>query len=824
MAAGAAAAVLSSGRFYALIGFEIHVKLPTNSKMFSPSSAAPAQPTNSQVTPFDMALPGSLPYFNRACLEAGIRAAIGLNCQINKISHFERKHYFYPDSPAGYQITQQRYPFASNGLFHYPLLVKKDKIKSSTKYKFVDSPNSFIVKQCRIDRIQLEHDTGRSIHDEHQNRTLIDLNRFGTGLIEIVTQPDIKSSLEGESFLRELNRLLIKYNICEQSGLETAVRVDANVSLHRTDTKPDGSRVEVKNLGSFIDVRQAIDFEIKRQEQLLINNYPIEKETRTFDTNKHQTIHLRRKEDQIDYRFMIEPNLPPLHLYDNNDKQIQQKDFVNIDEIKKTLPISPLEERQEFLNKYKDFLTAEHLHELLRLDMMDYFRDVMNQLDDNRLRHIALEVILNDVKSISYDGRKIRKFAQAVSPSLFADIIKHVDKRIVTRFSLYTLLTLCNKNRDSTRPLKSFLDEHNMYAITDEKELEKICLKILEENPKTIDRYKTNPKKALEQLHSITCKKHHGRIHDDIVNDTFKHYFLKNMSTRLNCFRMTFPRYHSTKPTPHQQNMMARGLPKRTPIDGVQHVIAVGSGKGGVGKSSVSVNLALALSRLSYRVGILDADIFGPSIPTLLNLRNHKATTLTKTNLIEPLINFNLKCMSIAFLTKSDGPVVWRGLMVMQAIEKLLRQIAWSPLDYLIVDLPPGTGDIQLSLAQLIPLSGVLMVTTPQELSLVDVRKAIEMFRLVQAPILGIVENFSTYFCQKCGHEEKIFGENGGESLGKEYHLKILQSLPIDIYFRQACDEGRPISEKNDTILWSKFNNLANEIVKLLPTDRTTII
>ncbi|CAF0902992.1 unnamed protein product [Adineta steineri] len=454
----------------------------------------------------------------------------------------------------------------------------------------------------------------------------------------------------------------------------------------------------------------------------------------------------------------------------------------------------------------------------------DYFRDVMNQLDDNRLRHIALEVILNDVKSISYDGRKIRKFAQAVSPSLFADIIKHVDKRIVTRFSLYTLLTLCNKNRDSTRPLKSFLDEHNMYAITDENELEKICLKILEENPKTIDRYKTNPKKALEQLHSITCKKHHGRIHDDIVNDTFKHYFLKNMSTRLNYFRMIFPRYHSTKPTPHQQNMMARGLPKRTPIDGVQHVIAVGSGKGGVGKSSVSVNLALALSRLSYRVGILDADIFGPSIPTLLNLRNHKATTLTKTNLIEPLINFNLKCMSIAFLTKSDGPVVWRGLMVMQAIEKLLRQIAWSPLDYLIVDLPPGTGDIQLSLAQLIPLSGVLMVTTPQELSLVDVRKAIEMFRLVQAPILGIVENFSTYFCQKCGHEEKIFGENGGESLGKEYHLKILQSLPIDIYFRQACDEGRPISEKNDTILWSKFNNLANEIVKLLPTDRTTII
>jgi ATP-binding protein involved in chromosome partitioning len=179
--------------------------------------------------------------------------------------------------------------------------------------------------------------------------------------------------------------------------------------------------------------------------------------------------------------------------------------------------------------------------------------------------------------------------------------------------------------------------------------------------------------------------------------------------------------------------------------------------------------------------------------------------------------------MSISFLTKTDGAVVWRGLMVMQAIERLLRQVAWAPLDYLIVDLPPGTGDIQLSLAQLTPLSGVVMVTTPQELSLVDVRKAIEMFRLVQVPILGVVENFSTYFCRQCGHEEKLFGENGARSLANEFQLKILQSLPIDIYFRQACDEGRPISKENDTILWSIFNHLANQIVELLPADSTTI-
>lgn len=222
-------------------------------------------------------------------------------------------------------------------------------------------------------------------------------------------------------------------------------------------------------------------------------------------------------------------------------------------------------------------------------------------------------------------------------------------------------------------------------------------------------------------------------------------------------------------------------------------------------------------------MGILDADIFGPSIPTLLNLRQHKATTITKTNLIEPLINFNLKCMSMPFLTKSDGPIVWRGLMVMQAIEKLLRQVAWSPLDYLIIDLPPGTGDIQLSIGQLIPLSGVIMITTPQELSLIDVRKAIEMFRLINVPILGIIENFSTYFCTKCGHEEKIFGENGGDILANEYQTNVLQTLPIDKQFRQACDQGRPMIQDNQTILYSKFSNLANQIVELMNINKTSI-
>jgi Asp-tRNA(Asn)/Glu-tRNA(Gln) amidotransferase B subunit len=152
----------------------------------------------------------------------------------------------------------------------------------------------------------------------------------------------------------------------------------------------------------------------------------------------------------------------------------------------------------------------------------------MSQLDNNHLRHLALEVLLNDVKSISFEGRKIRKFAQAVHPTLFVEIINHLDKRVVTRFSLYTLLTLCNKNRDPKRKLKSFLDEHNLYAINDEKQLEEICSKALQENPKQIDRYKTNPKKALEQLHAYVCKKYYGRIHDDSIYEIFERLLKKN--------------------------------------------------------------------------------------------------------------------------------------------------------------------------------------------------------------------------------------------------------------------------------------------------------
>lgn len=238
---------------------------------------------------------------------------------------------------------------------------------------------------------------------------------------------------------------------------------------------------------------------------------------------------------------------------------------------------------------------------------------------------------------------------------------------------------------------------------------------------------------------------------------------------------------------------MARGLPKRKPIDGVKHVIAIASGKGGVGKSTTAVNLALGISAADPRlsVGILDADIFGPSIPHLMNL--NAEPELTSNNLMRPLTNFGIKCMSIGFLVDEKSPIVWRGPMVISAIDKLIKQVEWQNTDYLVVDLPPGTGDIQLSLSQNVPISGAVIVTTPQDIALLDARRGAEMFTKVDVPILGIVQNMSVHICSKCGHAEHIFGNNGAKRIAQEMKLDILGNVPLHLSIRENSDSGSPV-------------------------------
>ncbi|MDE2235065.1 MAG: iron-sulfur cluster carrier protein ApbC [Gammaproteobacteria bacterium] len=226
------------------------------------------------------------------------------------------------------------------------------------------------------------------------------------------------------------------------------------------------------------------------------------------------------------------------------------------------------------------------------------------------------------------------------------------------------------------------------------------------------------------------------------------------------------------------------------PVSGVKNIIAVASGKGGVGKSTVAVNLALALHADGANAGILDADIYGPSQPRMLGLTGHPSTKDGKR--IVPMTGHGVQCMSVGFLVDQETPMVWRGPMVTQALMQLMGDTDWDNLDYLIVDMPPGTGDIQLTLAQRVPVSGVVIVTTPQEIALLDARKGLKMFQKVEVGILGIVENMSTHVCSQCGHEEHIFGEGGGERLAKQYGVPFLGSLPLDVSIREQTDGGNP--------------------------------
>ena len=226
------------------------------------------------------------------------------------------------------------------------------------------------------------------------------------------------------------------------------------------------------------------------------------------------------------------------------------------------------------------------------------------------------------------------------------------------------------------------------------------------------------------------------------------------------------------------------------PLEGIKNVIAVASGKGGVGKSTTAVNLALALQQEGARVGVLDADIYGPSVPRMLGIEGKPESTDGKS--LEPMGGQGLQAMSIGFMIDEETPMIWRGPMVTQALEQLLRDTRWKSLDYLVIDLPPGTGDVQLTLAQKVPVSGAVIVTTPQDIALLDARKGLKMFEKVEVPVLGVVENMSIHICSECGHAEHIFGQGGGEKMCDQYNVDFLGALPLDISIRENADGGHP--------------------------------
>ena len=278
---------------------------------------------------------------------------------------------------------------------------------------------------------------------------------------------------------------------------------------------------------------------------------------------------------------------------------------------------------------------------------------------------------------------------------------------------------------------------------------------------------------------------------------------------------------------------LSAGIEGKKPIANVRNVIAVASGKGGVGKSTTTVNLALALAKLGARVGILDADIYGPSQPQMLGTAGRRPEVREQKAMI-PVESYGVQSISMGYLLSEKTPAVWRGPMATGALQQLIFQTDWDDLDYLFVDMPPGTGDIQLTLSQQVPVSGAVVVTTPQDIALLDAKKAIEMFAKVNIPILGVVENMAVHCCSQCGHQEHIFGEGGGERIARDYDSRLLGALPLALSIREHADGGKPsvvaapdsgiaqiyteTAQKMAAELWAR-QRLANDMPEILVSD-----
>ncbi len=270
----------------------------------------------------------------------------------------------------------------------------------------------------------------------------------------------------------------------------------------------------------------------------------------------------------------------------------------------------------------------------------------------------------------------------------------------------------------------------------------------------------------------------------------------------------------------HHSAQSSRAPSSPKPIPGVKHIIAVASGKGGVGKSTVSVNLSVALHNQGYKVGILDADVYGPSIPTMLNI--HQDPLLNDNNKIIPPVAFGLKVMSFGFFAPEDTAVIWRGPMIMKALQQFFWDVDWGELDFLLIDLPPGTGDAQLTLVQSIPISGAVIVTTPQNVALLDAVKGIAMFQKTNISILGVVENMSTFHCQACGTESHIFGSGGAQRVSDKFSVPLLGHIPLVPEIRAAGDLGEPLTAMPGHGMRHRFSEIAEKVVRLVVADDRT--
>ncbi|OQV22134.1 Glutamyl-tRNA(Gln) amidotransferase subunit B, mitochondrial [Hypsibius exemplaris] len=468
-----------------VVGLEIHAQIKSKSKLFSGSATSFAAPTNTQVSLFDCATPGTLPVVNRRCVEAAVKTALALNCEIHPVSLFDRKHYFYADLPAGYQITQHFHPIANNGWMDYVMFVPGID-KEPKRYR------------AAIEQIQLEQDSGKSLHNPGAGNSLIDLNRAGMGLMEIITRPDFSSGEQSAAFVRELVMALRKLDVCDVRMFEGSLRVDANISVHRRG-EPLGVRSEVKNLSSMKFVAKAVDFEIARQRELLKSGGTVINETRGFDFKTETTHAMRDKETWQDYRYMPEPNLPPLRLCNSSLGEQVDDCMVDIAVAQRDLPELPSARRVRFTDILQ--LTPAQATILVADDSLAELFDKTVVLTKVCTPPGLAILIINSLIRILNDSKKVVGPDEfLLRPADFATLADMLTEQRISRIIFERLLEmLCGVDGDLVVPEK-VIEEKQWYQINDEAELGRLCDVAMERDPKSCEAVRKGKTKAVNIL------------------------------------------------------------------------------------------------------------------------------------------------------------------------------------------------------------------------------------------------------------------------------------------------------------------------------------
>nr|XP_030734087.1 glutamyl-tRNA(Gln) amidotransferase subunit B, mitochondrial isoform X2 [Globicephala melas] len=473
----------------AVVGLEIHAQIASNSKLFSGSQVDFAAPPNSLVSFFDASLPGTLPVLNRRCVEAAVMTGLALDCHINRRSLFDRKHYFYADLPAGYQITQQRLPIAVNGSLVYSVCVGKRR-------------SQMVTRTAGVKQIQLEQDSGKSLHDSLRSQTLIDLNRAGVGLLEVVLEPDMSCGEEAAAAVRELQLILQALGTSQANMAEGQLRVDANISVHNPG-EPLGIRTEVKNLNSARFLAKAIDYEIQRQINELENGGKILNETRSFDYK---------------LGLMPEPNLPPLLLYDSGSLPpgTDPQQVINIDQLREQLPELPRVTREKLVQQYG--MLPEHSFALLNeVGLLEFFQNVIKETraEPKKVTSWVLNTFLGFLKQ-----QNLAVSESPVTPSALAELLDLLDRKAISSSAAKQVFQELWRSKGKTPA--QIVAGKQLELMQDAEALEQLCRSTLEAHPQVVTDVKKGNPRAINKLIGLVRRATLGRADPTVIKEVLE--------------------------------------------------------------------------------------------------------------------------------------------------------------------------------------------------------------------------------------------------------------------------------------------------------------